>query len=241
MDKASTISLVIPAYNEEKYISDCLRHALNQSGHAFFEIIVIDNASTDATAAIAEKFSGVRVVREEHKGLTRARQRGFLEARGDILAFVDADTRMPYGWGETIAYEFAADAKLACLSGPYYYYDVVGWQKALVWLYWHILALPVYWIVGYMAVGGNFAISRSVLERMNGFDESIEFYGEDTDIARRARRFGQVKFSSRLVMPTSGRRLIGQGILRAGFLYVANFVSEVLLKRPVTKKYIDVR
>ncbi|OGF26935.1 hypothetical protein A2477_04190 [Candidatus Falkowbacteria bacterium RIFOXYC2_FULL_47_12] len=238
--KKPTVSLVIPAYNEEKYISSCLRHALNQSG-AFFEIIVVDNASMDATAAIAEKFSGVRVVREERKGLTRARQRGFLEARGDIVAYVDADTRMPAGWSESIFREFSADAKLACLSGPYYYYDVSRWQKLLVWLYWYLLALPAYWFLGYMTVGGNFAIRRNVLAKMNGFDTSIEFYGEDTDIARRAHWFGRVKFSLRFVMPASGRRLTGQGIVYTGIIYVLNFISEVLFKKPVTKKYSDVR
>jgi glycosyltransferase involved in cell wall biosynthesis len=239
--KIPTISLVIPAYNEEKYIGECLRHALNQSGGSFFEIIVIDNASTDKTAEVAKKFTSVRVVREEMKGLTRARQRGLLEARGDVLAYADADTRMPPNWCETIVREFSADEKLACLSGPYLYYDVGRWKKILVWLYWHILALPVYGVVGYMTVGGNFAVRRGVLEKMNGFDTSIEFYGEDTNIARRAHRLGRVKFSLRFVMPTSGRRLAGQGLARTGILYVSNFISEVLFKKPVTKKYNDIR
>lgn len=239
--KTTTISLVIPAYNEEKYIGDCLAHALRQLGGAFFEIIVIDNASTDKTAEIAKKFAGVRVAREEHKGLTRARQRGFREAHGDILAFVDADTRMPADWCAAIIHEFSADEKLACLSGPYRYYDISRWQRLLNWLYWHILALPVYWLVGYMTVGGNFAIRRDVLEKMNGFDTSIEFYGEDTNIARRAHVFGTVKFSLRFFMPTSGRRLSGQGLARTGALYVFNFISEAFFKKPVTKKYTDIR
>src|ERR1035441_7653186 len=94
------ISLVICAHNEEKYIASCLEYAIQSSGwgrlhykrDGFHEIIVIDNASTDRTKEIAEKYPNVRVVREEKKGLTRARQCGYLNAKGDVLAFIDADT-----------------------------------------------------------------------------------------------------------------------------------------------------
>lgn len=117
--KNKKISLIIPAYNEEKYVGACLEHAIKNSGGKFFEIIVIDNASTDRTRETAEKFPGVRVVREEKKGITRARQRGFMEAQGDILAFIDADTHMPSGWCEMVLKEFTDNPHFACLSGPY--------------------------------------------------------------------------------------------------------------------------
>ncbi|MDB5194466.1 MAG: putative glycosyltransferase, partial [Parcubacteria group bacterium] len=91
------ISLIVPAYNEEKSIELCLEHAISNSNGDLYEILVIDNASTDKTALIAASIRGVRVVREEKKGLTRARQRGYIEAKGNILAFIDADTEMPKG------------------------------------------------------------------------------------------------------------------------------------------------
>ena len=89
------ISLIIPAHNEEKYIADCLEHVIKNSNGKFFEIIVVNNVSSDKTEEIALKFPGVRVVHEHNKGLTHARQRGYIEAKGDILAYIDADTRMP--------------------------------------------------------------------------------------------------------------------------------------------------
>lgn len=239
--KNTTLSLVIPAYNEEKYIGVCLELATKSSHGEFLEIIVIDNASTDHTREVAEKFPGVRVVREEHKGLTRARQRGFIEARGDIIAYVDADTRMSAGWYDTVLKEFENDSRLACLSGPYIYYDIPKWQQFLVKIYWYFLAMPIYFIVRYMVVGGNFAIRRSVLEKMKGFDTTIEFYGEDTNIARRAHQFGKVKFKPSFAMYTSGRRLAGQGMWKTSMLYVANYLSEVFTHKPVTKEYNDIR
>ncbi len=235
------VSLIIPAYNEEKYIKACLEHAIGNSGGKFFEIIVVDNNSSDRTKEIAEKIKGVRVVHEGQKGLTLARQRGFAESRGDILAYADADTQMPEGWYEAVVSEFKKNERLACLSGPYVYYDIPGWQRFLVKIYWYVFAFPAYLIIGYMTVGGNFAIRRSVLERMNGFDTSISFYGEDTNIARRARAFGKVKFRPDFVMYTSGRRLAGQGLFKTSFLYAANFISEALFHRPVTQEYKDIR
>ncbi len=236
------ISLIIPAYNEEKYIGACLEHAIKNSGYLWGEIIVIDNASTDGTAEIAGRFPGVRVVREEQKGLTKARQRGMQEATGSILAYIDADTRMPDGWAQTVQREFLLHDNLATLSGPYVYYDVPRIQQWTVrYLWWGFLAMPFYMYTGYMLVGGNFAIRRSVLAEMGGFDTSIEFYGEDTDIARRASKFGKAKFKPGFVMYTSGRRFHGQGILKTGALYGANFLSEIFLKRPVTQEYTDIR
>jgi glycosyltransferase involved in cell wall biosynthesis len=235
------ISLIICAYNEEKYIGECLDSAIKNAGGKFFEIIVVDNASTDHTKDIAESRTGVRVVREEKKGLTRARQRGFLEARGDVLAYIDSDTKMPVGWLDTVIWEFNKNKKLAALSGPYIYYDISPFEQFLVRLYWYILGMPVYLVLGYMVVGGNFAIRKSVLEKMKGFDTSIEFYGEDTNIARRAHEFGKVKFDLKLIMYTSGRRLKGQGLLKTFLLYVSNYVSEAFFHKPTTDKYIDIR
>ena len=92
------ISVVVPAYNEEQYIAACLSSILNQKNEALHEIIVVDNASTDATAQIAASYPGVRVVLEQNKGLPYARQRGLEEAVGDIVAYIDADTKVRPGW-----------------------------------------------------------------------------------------------------------------------------------------------
>ena len=76
---------------------------------------------------------------------------------------------------------------------------------------------------------------------MHGFDTSIAFYGEDTNIARRAHVFGKVKFMPSFIMETSGRRLAGQGAFYTAVIYITNFLSEVLLHKPVSKGYQDIR
>ena len=148
---------------------------------------------------------------------------------------------MPKGWCKTIKEEFTKDPKLAALSGPYIYHDITRFRQFLVRLYWVFLGIPVYLILGYMVVGGNFAIRKSVLEKMNGFDTTIEFYGEDTNIARRAHAFGKVKFNLKFPMYTSGRRLEGQGLAKTSLLYISNYVSEAFFHKPTTQEYTDIR
>lgn len=241
MERGALISLIIPAHNEAKYIGRCLKSALKYSYKYPHQIIVVDNASSDDTAAVALQFPGVRVVREDKKGLTHARQKGFTESNGDIVAYVDADTEIPERWFETITEEFAKNDRLVCLSGPYRYYDVSTLQSFAVALYWLFFAYPVYLCTGYMVVGGNFAARRASIEKIGGFDTSIAFYGEDTNIARRLSAAGTVKFKLSFFMNTSGRRFQGQGFFKTAVLYGLNFFSEVLLRRPVTQKYKDIR
>ena len=234
------ISLIIPAYNEEQWIGGCLSHIQKNAPEKFHEIIVIDNASTDKTGEVAAGFPGVRVVREDKKGLVQARQRGYIEAKGDILAYMDADSHVNPGWYERIERAFTKRPGLAAISGPYLYYDA-NWLQNLLTYIWYVLAYPLYLALGYMMTGGNFAIKRSVLDQMKGFDTSIEFYGEDTNIARRAHKFGKVLFSISFIMPTSGRRLKNQGAIKTGYLYAINFFSEVVRSKPASKVYEDYR
>lgn len=234
------ISLIIPAYNEEKYIGACLESVVQNASGILHEIIVINNASTDKTQKIAQSFPGVRVVSEMEKGLTKARQRGLVEASGDILAFIDADTRMPKGWAEKMRSAFEKNEWTVCASGPYVYHDVSKITKHGVKLYWHLASI-IYRVTGYLAVGGNFAAKKSALLSIGGFDTTINFYGEDTDIARRLHKVGKVHFSHKLYILTSGRRFAGEGIFMTASRYMRNFFSVVIGGKPVTKEYTDIR
>ncbi|MDB5724526.1 MAG: hypothetical protein JWQ16_1280 [Novosphingobium sp.] len=235
-----TISLIIPAYNEEAYLAACLDAVMQNAAGKTIEIIVVDNNSTDGTKRVIEGYPGVTYLFESRKGITRARECGFRAARGNILAYIDADTRLPPGWIEQIWEQFGKDKNLACLSGPYSFYDLSGWRNA-VSNGWFVAARPFYAVIGYMVVGGNFAIHRRALEKMGGFDSSIEFYGEDVDIAKRAKEHGRVYFSSCFVMPTSGRRMEQQGFLKMAAIYCSNYLSMVFRGKPATLEYIDVR
>ena len=235
-----TISLIIPAYNEEAYLPACLDAVMANVAPDAMEVVVVDNNSTDGTKAVVECYPGVKYVFEPEKGITRARQRGFTASTGDILAYVDADTHPPAGWIGQIWDQFGRNPDLACLSGPYSFYDLSGIRNRIS-TGWFVAARPLYGVTGHMMVGGNFAIRRDVLEKMGGFDEKIEFYGEDVDIGKRAKKFGKVLFCPKFVMPTSGRRMQKQGFVKMAGIYFINYFSILFSGKPATKGYQDIR
>ncbi len=236
-----TISLIIPAHNEERYIWACLEYVLRHSDGHIHEVIVIDNASTDRTKQIAESYPGIRVITESSKWLTLARQRWYKEATGDILAYIDADTRMPKWWAKLLKQHFHSSKDIWFLSGPYYYYDLPWYKQVGNRLYRRLLWYPTYLLTWYLWVGGNFAIKKSVLDKINGFDTKIIFYGEDTDIARRASKCTTTKFTLQLVMHTSARRLVGEGMFISAYKYITNFLSQAIFHISATKTYKDFR
>jgi glycosyltransferase involved in cell wall biosynthesis len=240
------LSVIIPAHNEECYLANCLRSVAQELGEnqsvGRFELIVVVNACTDRTAEIAASFPGVRVVYEPRKGLTRARQRGLEEAQGEILAYVDADTRMPQGWIQRVLNAYRSNHQVVCVSGPYIFYDMSSSVVAsLTKLYWFLIVRPAYWLTRYMVIGGNFAARRTALVDIGGFDTTIAFYGEDVDIARRLAETGIVVFDMALVMETSARRFRAEGFIFTTMRYIINFLAEAILKRPATTTYRDIR
>lgn len=242
------LSIVIPAYNEEALLGRCLEAVLREVRRARCEaeIVVVNNASTDRTRAIAESYPGVRVIDEPIRGIVHARHRGLVGTTGELVANIDADTEMPAGWTDRVLAEFARDPKLVALSGPVVFDGLPAWQSALVRLS-YVAAYPFFAVasnlLGLASViqGGNFAFRRSAWLAAGGYDRSIDFYGEDTDVARRLRRFGRVKWTFALPMLASGRRFAADGLLATGARYAVNFLSMTLLGRPVTRTHTDVR
>ncbi len=235
-----TCSIIVPAHNEEGYIADCLRSIQETRSPDVMEIIVVDTASTERTADAAGGITGVRVVKEERKGTSFARERGFREAKGDLLVFIDADSRLRPGWIERGSRWFR-DPTTACVSGPYLCYDLGVFWNGLSLLYWWLFAVPASLVTGTVAVGGGMMIRRSALEAANGFDTSVTFYGDDTNIAKRLRAVGRVRFDPRLIIWSSARRFRKQGLLRTAWTYACNFVSQAFAGRSMTKEHDDIR
>jgi glycosyltransferase involved in cell wall biosynthesis len=249
------LSFVVPAYNEEAYLGACLESILNQTRglEHLTEIIVVNNASTDRTREIALSYPRVRLVDELRKGLPYARQAGFLASTGSLIANVDADSRLTPGWVEMVLATFrdheateGRSTPLVSLSGPLVYYDLTSRQRRLVNVFymiaWLTYATNKYILrVGSMVQGGNFVLSRAALEAIGGYDTSITFYGEDTDIARRLHAIGKVLFTFDLKMLSSARRLKHEGMLTIAFRYGLNYFWTTFFKRPFTREHIDIR
>ena len=248
MSESVAISFVVPAYNEEKVLGralDAIIAEVKRSGCAA-QVIVVNNASTDDTRALAASYPEVIVVDEPEKGLVQARRAGFQRATGALVANVDADTIVTEGWLNRVLAEFRRNPDLVALSGPYIYYDVSKSARFAVRAF-YVMGYGFYILnrfvlrVGSMLQGGNFVVRRAALEKIGGFNPVFTFYGEDTDLARRLHAVGAVKFTFRLPALSSGRRLLEEGLVRIGVRYSMNFIWATFARRPFTDDWIDVR
>ena len=243
------LAFVLPAYNEAALIGKCLASVLaeiKRSG-CDADVIVVNNASTDRTGEIARSFPGVTVVDEPKKGLVNARDAGFAASAGyELVANIDSDTIVPEGWLDVVMREFAKDSKLVCLSGPYVYYDMGGFNRFLIDMFYG-LTYFIYLLnrfvlrVGSVVQGGNFVFKREAWASVGGYDRSIDFFGEDTDVAVRLSKVGGVKWTYALKMKTSGRRLEQEGVFRTAGTYTLNFLWVTFRGKPITKKSTDIR
>jgi glycosyltransferase involved in cell wall biosynthesis len=240
------MTVIVCAHNEARFIAACL-HSLLAQTRVPDEILVVNNASTDETGAVAAQVPHVRVVDEPRKGLVVARETGRRAAHGDILVYVDADCRAPLTWLSRIERRFVRDQTLIALSGPYRFYDWDWWGRLLIRAYDFTLAPATQLLVKYLLrlgtvfYGGNFAVRREALAWIGGFDTSIEFHGEDTNLGRRLFAIGKVSLFHDCFLYTSARRYVAMGKGAVFRLYVRNFTSELLRHRPRDTTHVDVR
>jgi glycosyltransferase involved in cell wall biosynthesis len=240
-----TVGVIVCAYNEAPMLAACLYSLLSQTRPPD-DILVINNASTDDTAAVARAVPGVRVVDEPAKGLVIARETARRHTTTDVLAYVDADCRAPISWLEHVEARFTSSRAVA-VTGPYRFYDWDRSGRALIRIYDLLVAPPTHELVhsvlrwGAILYGGNFAVRRTALEAIGGFDRSIEFHGEDTNLGRRLTAVGAIELSPDCWVWTSARRYRAMGKRAVFGLYVRNFWSEILRHRPADADHLDVR
>jgi glycosyltransferase involved in cell wall biosynthesis len=181
------VSIIIPALNEEKSIRLTLQAALAQDfPEDEYEIIVVDNGSTDDTAQIAGSFPKVLVCCEPRRGLSFARECGRKHAQGEILVNLDADCIPPPRWLKTGIKYFSNPAVVAA-GGLYDYYDGTPWfrfiaapmaQKLVAYTPIHLFLQYLLRKGGRLA-GGNSFIRAETMRQIGGFDTSSPFIGED--------------------------------------------------------------
>ena len=232
------ISFIIPCYNEEQYIKECIQSIMIEAALIPHEIIVVDNNCTDNTASIASQ-EGAIVVSEKQKGVVFARQKGYETAIYNLIANIDADSRLCKGWIETALAQINK-ADVVAVTGPLVYDDVSKSMTIMTKMYYYLAWFSNNYI-GVFLQGGNSLIKKSALDKVNGYDTSIAFYGEDTMTAKRLQEFGKIKFAMKLKLHSSPRRLKDQGVLKTTWLYLSNYFSVTFKNKSTTNDYKDFR
>lgn len=226
------ISVIIPTLDEEKYLAKTLEAILAQD-YPDFEVIVVDNISTDGTIGVARSFKQVKLIEEARKGTMWACERGRKEAKGEIIVRMDADCVPETDWLSKGVTHFA-DPKVSAVSGPYDYWDgsfffrysSLYFQK---YIYRLTSIVAQFFKKGAVMIGGNSFMRADAIAAVGGFDTRFIFYGDDTDTAKNLAKLGRVVFDPRLVIKTSARRFKREGFLKIQIKYFLGFVKVIFL------------
>jgi glycosyltransferase involved in cell wall biosynthesis len=203
-DSHPRFSVVIPAYNEAEFLGSCLDSLLAQDFRDPYEIIVVDNNSTDATAEVARS-RGVTVVHEPKPGVCSARQRGTNAARGEIVVSTDADTTFGSDWLSRIDRAFRDDPARVAVAGHCRFADPPWWGRVYTAVLFAVVTL-VARLTGRIlyVTATNIAFRKS---EWPGYDTEATQGGDELGLLRRLRSRGPVVFVLSNPTFTSSRRL----------------------------------
>lgn len=200
------VSVIIPVYNEEKFIKNCLDSLMKQEEKPD-EIIVVDNNCVDRTISIVKKYKGVKIIQEKKQGIVHARNAGFNAANSDILARCDADTIVPVDWIKKIKNDFAKNKKIVAVTPVFLLFDMFLINKSLI-------PFNIYNFFSKLIVktspllGPSMVITKTVWDKVKNEvcsdDNSVH---EDIDLGIHISKYGQIYLDQSIVVKTSGRRI----------------------------------
>lgn len=203
------VSVVVSAHNEERLLERCLVSLMNQTfSRESYEVVVVNNASTDKTKEIAQKYAN-EVVDEPRLGLLFARQTGFEAAQGKILIRTDADVVVPRDWVERAWNNFQNDPQIVALTG-FYFPDndhilivIISWISIFLRAFFYRLTGSIGWMTGCCS-----AFKKEIFDRSGGFDLSSDAVIEDQQgIGYKINKFGKVGFDKNWWVRVSTRRV----------------------------------
>lgn len=233
------LSVVIPAYNEEQHIGRALTALVNQETKISFEVIVVDNGSTDQTMQVAQQFFAklnLKIISESRRGRGAARAAGFSLAQGDIIYSTDADTQTPPNWLSAFIGAFE-DTQVVAVSGTCAINDCSErTNKLFNWLQPQYMRAYRLFFRHYWLTGSNCAIRKSAYIKAKGFDPLIRDL-EDIELGFRLTKHGRIAFMPTNVVITAGDRF-QNGVWSGSWPYVRVFVQRfVLMRKSVSRDY----
>lgn len=231
------ISSIICTRNRARYLPQAIHSLAEQNiAREDYEIIVVDNASTDATketvARLSHEVSNLRYVLEENPGLSAARNRGLKEAAGPIVAFLDDDALATPGWLSAILDAFETEPRPACVGGPvepWWENQKPNWFPAsLLGCHYRNYGEDARWC-NYPSehpVGCNMAFVKQRIEELGGFNVRLEKYNDETELMERLVNSGGALFYE---PRASVRHLIAKERLNIGWQIRRHFHEGVSL------------
>jgi len=226
------ISVIVPAYNEEESIRECLE-SIKKNSHKDYELIIVVGGN-DKTFDIASEY-GKAFRDNTSKGAGPARNRGAERAKGDVVIFTDADGVVNPEWLAKYA-EVFKDAKVVAAGGPVRplrgsIIDKVFFKLNQDWGYRFTSFFKIY-----QFSGQNCAYRRSVFSKIGGFNEEMSML-EDTEISNRISKKGKCVHITDNWVESSPRRFHKKGYLRVLMTFLRNYFVLLVLHRLPREAY----
>jgi GT2 family glycosyltransferase len=182
------VSLVIPAYNDERYLKAALDSVARQTVMPD-EVIVVDNNSTDDTADVAISYPFVKLIREKQQGVGYAHHQGFLAAKYDLIARIDTDTVLSADWVETAIKYFEQHDNAAAITGKCYFYDYPFRRSfSMYHAFWQNYAQSL--IAGTTLLwASNMVIRKSIWDEVIA-NQPVQSIHEDIDMSLKLKKAG---------------------------------------------------
>ena len=185
------IAVVIPVWNGEAVLGRCLDALARQTlPRGAFQIIVVDNGSTDATRDIARRHPGVDLLEELAPGSYAARNRGIGDVRAPITAFTDADCEPAADWLENILGAAATNPGYGVLAGRIDLFDEIAQEGEVFGDYERMFSFPQAHAARGNCATANWASETALLRDLGGFDAGLKS-GGDRQMALRIRDTGR--------------------------------------------------
>jgi glycosyltransferase involved in cell wall biosynthesis len=212
------VSVIVPAYNEESHLAKTLE-SLRGQRYRNYELIVVDNNSTDGTNAIARRFAD-RVLLETRKGYVNAVMRGAAESDGELLTFCDADTLYPADWLQRAVRAMVRNPAAPALYGSCTTHDAGPVMNRINgFVYTQLLRASR--LLGLENTSGfNFVIRRTAFEAVGGYDTRFAWMSPDVLLGRRLERMGPILFRTSVTVQASFRRFQRGGVIRTLWMYL---------------------
>jgi hypothetical protein len=188
LPRAPRVSVVVCTYNGGRTLEECLR-SLGRLHYPDYEVIVVDDGSTDDTPAILARFPSVRSIRQENQGLSAARNIGLQHATGPIIAYTDSDCFADPDWLTQLVYQLEKSGA-AAIGGP----NLTPPDGRLAACVAASPGQPTHVLesdqVAEHVPGCNMALRRDALLAVNGFDPRFRQAGDDVDLCWRLQEAG---------------------------------------------------
>jgi len=223
---SNKISIIIPAYNEEKNLPRVI-NSLRVQDPKNFEIIVVDNNSTDNTFKVAKNLAD-KVYKCKKQGISYARNYGAKKAKTEIIAFLDADSLAYPNWVNLVSEAFK-DKKLTLISGVGVYENNSLIRRIILNIFSYIIfycGKIQNWFGIPTLIANNMAIRKKLFEKVGGFDHYVV---EDYYLSLKLRKIKNIRtiMDSKMKVEYSSRRIDKIGIIASWKVWLLAILKKI--------------